>query len=179
MDKLGILGPENTFHDIARKKYIPQYPVLYYNDFDSIFTALASDNITKAFIAIENNSSGLVGNNLERIEKTGLAILATYDLPIKLHLGSLNARKIEELSKIYSHPMAIKETVHFFSAYPNITFEATRSTAAAIEKALKTKTRGVGVISSKQALAASPLLTIAESIEDEPNNATTFCLIEK
>lgn len=179
MDKLGILGPQNTFHDIARKKFIPQYTVLYYEDFDGIFKALAEGQITKALIAIKNSGSGLVGNNLERIEKEGLKISDTFELPINLHLGSMEQSTIAALRKIYSHPMAIKETVHFFSAYPNISFEPTRSTAAAIEKAMHAKAKGIGVISSKQALAASPLLTIAENIEDEPNNATTFCLIEK
>ena len=179
MSKLAVLGPKNTFHDIARRKYIPHYEPRFFDNFDEIFKALKSGSVTKALIAIRNSSSGFVSNNLERIKNGGYRILEEFELPVNLYLGSKFPNSLESIKKIYSHPMAIKETQKYFRKYSHIKFIATSSTAGAIEEVQNNNEKNVAVIASREALDSSKLLVISENIEDEPNNATTFSLIEK
>jgi len=179
MNKLGLLGPKNTFHDIARKKFIPHFEATFFETFDEVFQALQNGVISKALVATSNSSSGLVSNNEQRISKSGFKVLDKFELPISLFLASKYPNTLASIKKIYSHPMAIKETQRYFSKYSNIKFIATSSTSGAIDEAKNNNEESAAVIASKEAIENNKLLIISEHIEDDPNNSTTFQLIEK
>ena len=177
MTDLGLLGPENTFHDLARKRFLPHLNPFYFKTFDEIFQALKSGEINQALIALRNSHSGIVSNNEEIIQQKGLKILEEFELPVNLCLGSLYPNTIETVKRIFSHPMAIKETTAFFSNYSHIKFVASSSTAGAIEELRNSHDQRAGVISSKEALQEQQFLIISENIQDEAQNSTTFGLI--
>lgn len=179
MDDLGLLGPLYTFHDIARRKFLPHYEPKFYDTFDQLFEAIEKKEVNKALVAISNSGSGPVANNEERIEELSLRVIDTFELPIKLHIGSKYPNTLESLKKVYSHPMAIKQTQGFFKKYSRLTFIATNSTAGAIEEHLHHREVHAAVIAGEAALEHYRILSIAKDIADEPNNATTFCLVEK
>ncbi|MGW8122931.1 prephenate dehydratase [Roseivirga echinicomitans] len=178
MTELGLLGPENTYHDLARQKFLPGINHVLFNSFDDIFKALKEKRIKKALIAIKNSTSGLVGDNMERIKSSGHRILEQFELPIHLCLASFKASNIDEIEKIYSHPMAIKETKKFFTKYSHITFISSASTVSAIHEVKNNRERNSGVIASKAAIEANGLLLLEEDIEDQSTNSTTFALVE-
>ena len=178
MTDLGILGPENTYHDIARRRYLPNLSYTFFNSFDDIFKALKEGRIKKALVAIKNNTSGLVSDNLDRIKSYGFKVSDQFDLPIHLYLGSKSPNTVSGIKKIYSHPMAIKETQKFFAKYHHITFISSTSTAGAIDELKNNKDQQTAVISSKEAIEKNNLLIISENIEDHSDNTTTFSLIE-
>lgn len=177
MTNLGLLGPENTFHDLARKRFLPDHTPFYYKSFDEIFSALKDGSIQYALMALSNSGAGIVGNNLEIIKKNGFKLLNEFELQINLCLGSANNNTIMTIKRIFSHPMAIKETTHYFSKYTHIKFVSSTSTAGAIDEMRNSRDKHAGVISSKEALEDQQLLIIAENIQDQSHNSTTFGLI--
>lgn len=179
MTNLGLLGPENTYHDIARKKYLPNVKPMFYKTFDDLFIALKEGKINRALVAIKNSTSGFVNNNLELIKQSGYKVVQEFELPIHLCLGSIRPNSLSSIKKIYSHPMAIKETQKFFSKYSHITFISSTSTSGAIDELKNNRDPHGAVISSIEALEGNKLHLISENIEDAPNNSTTFSLIEK
>lgn len=179
MDSLGLLGPEFTYHDIARKRFIPHFKPTFFNSFDDIFSAIKEGRVNKALIALKNSTSGLVGDNIERINAAGYKVLEKFDMPIHLCLGSSYPNTLTSIKKIYSHPMAIEETQKYFRKYSHITFISSESTAGAISELQNITDRHTAVIASREALDNHSLLMISENIEDEPNNSTTFALVEK
>lgn len=179
MTNLGLLGPENTYHDIARKRYLPNVKPTFYKNFDEVFSALKEGKINRALVAIKNSTSGFVSDNLEKIKHGGFRVIEEFDLPIHLCLGSIQPNSLHSIKKIYSHPMAIKETQRFFRKYSHITFISSTSTAGAIDELKNNRDPHGAVISSMEALENNALHIISENIEDEPNNSTTFSLIEK
>lgn len=178
MTDLGLLGPENTYHDIARRRYIPHLSYTFFNSFDDIFAALKEGRVKKALVAIRNSTSGLVSNNLERIRNYGFNVSEQFELPVHLYLGATHPNTIKSIRKIYSHPMAIKETRSFFSRYHHITFISSTSTAGAIDELRNSHDQKAAVIASIEALEKNNLLVISKNIEDHPDNTTTFSLIE-
>lgn len=177
MTDLGLLGPENTFHDLARRRFLPHLNHRYFNSFDEIFQALKTGEIGQALIALKNSGSGKVGNNQELIRSKGLQIVEEFELPVNLCLGSLFPNTITSIKRVFSHPMAIKETTHYFSKYSHIKFVASSSTAGAIDELRNSHDRHAGVISSSEALSQQGMLIISENIQDEVDNSTTFGLI--
>ena len=178
MNSLGLLGPENTYHDIARKRYLPHFKPNFYKSFDELFRALKEGKINKALVALRNSTSGFVNDNLDTIKKSGFKVIEEFEMPIHLYLGSVQPNTLKSIRKIYSHPMAIKETQKYFRKYSHITFISSESTTGAIQELKNNRDPYAAVISSKEALDKNELLTISEHIEDEPNNSTTFGLIE-
>ncbi|PWL27438.1 prephenate dehydratase domain-containing protein [uncultured Roseivirga sp.] len=178
MTDLGLLGPEYTFHDLARRRFLSELKHTYYSSFDEVFNALKSGEIKQALIAVKNSSSGLVNDNLERISSEYHHI-ETYELPVHLCLGSSTQRTIDKIKKVFSHHMAIKETEKYFSKYHHITFIATSSTAGAVDELLNSKDKTAAVISSKEAIESNKLQLLAENIEDEKHNFTTFYLVTR
>lgn len=177
MTELGLLGPENTFHDLARKRFLPQLSFEYFNSFDAIFKALSEGEIKQALVALRNSHSGKVSNNSDRIKENSLSLLEEFELPVNLCLGSTSPNTIDSINKIYSHPMAIKETTKYFLKYSHIKFVSSSSTAGAIEELRNGRDKNAGVISSKEALTDQKLLIISENIQDDKSNSTTFGLI--
>jgi len=177
MTNLGLLGPENTFHDLARKRFLPHLTPHYFKTFEEIFQALKNGTIEQALIALKNSGSGKVGNNIELIQEKGLKLIEEFELPVNLCLGSLYPNTINSIKRVFSHPMAIKETTRYFSKYSHIKFVASSSTAGAVEELRNSRDKHAGVISSKEALQDQQLLIISEGIQDEAHNSTTFGLI--
>lgn len=177
MTNLGLLGPENTFHDLARKRFLPQLTPHYYKTFEEIFQSLKQGKVNQALIALKNSHSGKVAHNLEVIKTEGFTLLEEFELPVNLCLGSMKPNTINSIKKIFSHPMAIEETTEYFSKYSHIKFVSSTSTAGAIDELRNSYSQNAGVISSREALEDQKLLIIAENIQDEKDNTTTFGLI--
>ena len=84
--------------------------------------------------------------------KVALRVLEEFDMPIHLCLGSSHPNTLTSIKKIYSHPMAIKETQRYFRKYSHITFISSESTASAIAELKNMKDPHAAVISSQEAL---------------------------
>jgi prephenate dehydratase len=177
MKELGLLGPQYTYHDLARATFLGELSYAYFNSFESIFAALKKGEIKQALVAIKNNNSGIVGDNQKIIDKEKFKQLEQFDLPIHLCIGCKAKLSLRQINKIYSHPMAIKETQRYFSKYSHITFVASISTAGAIDELNNNKKDGVAVISSIEAIEGNGLHLITKNIEDLSNNTTSFALI--
>ena len=105
---------------------------------------------------------------MERIKSGGYRIVEEFDLPVNLHLGSKfpNSLKVLERST---------RTLWLLKKFRSIS----ESTVGVIEKVQNNNETNVAIIASREALNGANLLLISANIEDEPNNATTFSLIEK
>ena len=178
MTEIGLLGPENTFHDLARKKYFPESSPIFLKSFDQIFNALEEKTIDHAIIALENNLAGKVLDNEARIQRSLLTIVQTFDYQIDLYLASQQSNVLRDIKKIFSHPLAIKETQKFFSKYSHIKFIASNSSSGAIEEMKNSFDKHSAVICSKEAIENHQLTIIAESIQDEDQNFTKFAFIK-
>ena len=177
MTDLGLLGPEYTFHDLARRRFLSELKHTYYSSFDEVFNALKSGEIKQALIALRNSHSGDVNTNGKLIQNKGLKLLKEFDLEVNLCLGGFFKNNISSIQKIHSHPMAIKETRDYFSKYSHIKFISSKSTAGAIEELRNGRDKRAAVISSKEALIANSLSIVAENIQDSNQNVTTFGLV--
>ncbi len=176
MNKVGVLGPQFTFHDLAAKAFLPAHEPIYFQDFNAIFSALEEGLIESALIAVYNSLAGSVGHNKERIAKH-YRLMSTHDFPIHLCLGAIKRIELNEIKQVYSHAMAIKETQKFFQQHPYIIPKIDKSTSESITKVKEDKTASTGVIASAEAIEAAELVCLKAHIEDHSRNYTTFAHI--
>lgn len=176
MNKVGVLGPQFTFHDLAAKAFLSDYEPIYFQDFNAIFSALEEGVIESALVGVYNSLAGSVGHNEERIAKH-YRLLNTHDFPIHLCLGAIKRVELNEIKQVYSHAMAIKEAQKFFQQHPYISPKIDKSTSESITKAKEDITASTGVIASAEAIEAAGLVCLKAHIEDHALNSTTFAHI--
>lgn len=185
--KLLFLGPNGSYSDFAKNKFIDAYDIncvsTNLKSISAIIKALKDENSDDlvAVIPIENSIEGIVRetlDNLSALKKEGIKILAETTLDIKHAL--IGYGKMKDVKVIRSHPQALAQCKHFINAnFPDtLCEEATLSTSAAI-KSLSDKEKNIAAIGSVECAQMYNAPVIKYDINDEENNQTRFILLGK
>src|SRR5262249_12302849 len=114
-----------------------------------------------------------------------------YDLLLKHHLrivGETNLRiihnliaapgaKLEDIGRVYSHPVALGQCLNFFAAHPEMQTVAAYDTAGSVKMIMESREKGAGAVASVAAAEAYGASVIVEGIEDDQQNYTRFLLL--
>jgi prephenate dehydratase len=84
---------------------------------------------------------------------------------------------IEQITEVYSHPMAILQCQKFFEDYPHVKLIESFDTALSAKDIAEKKQMGVGAISSSQAANKYGLDIMFDSIESNKMNYTRFLIL--
>jgi prephenate dehydratase len=117
--------------------------------------------------------------NYKLLDQANLMAVGEVYLRVKQNLMVLPGVKIEDLTEVHSHPVAIEQCLDFFRQYPHIQLIRTEDTALSArnirEKGLKT----VGAIASTLAADLYEMEILAESIETNKKNYTRFLVLQR
>ena len=185
--KLLFLGPNGSYSDFAKNKFIDAYNLncvsTNLKSISSVIKALKDENSEDivAVIPIENSIEGIVRetlDNLSSLKKEGIKIIAETTMNVEHAL--IGHGKLKDIKVIRSHPQALAQCKHFIHAnFPDTLIEeATLSTSAAI-KSLNKADKTVAAIGSPECAKMYNVPIINETINDEVNNQTRFILLGK
>ncbi|MEO0339994.1 MAG: prephenate dehydratase domain-containing protein, partial [Bacteroidota bacterium] len=130
-------------------------------------------------MAIENTLAGSLMHNYELLRNSSLQITGEVYLRIKQNLMALPGQKIEDLSEVHSHPIAIEQCRPFFRQYPNIRLVAIEDTALAARNIQEKQAKGIGAIASTLAADVYDMEILAASIETNKKNHTRFLVLNQ
>lgn len=185
--KLLFLGPNGSYSDFAKNRFISAYNLncvsTNLKSITAIIKALKDENSQDivAVIPIENSIEGIVRetlDNLSSLKKEGIKIIAETTLDVEHALVGYGQMK--DIKVIRSHPQALAQC----KQYTNTNFadslieEATLSTSAAI-KSLSEKDKTIAAIGSVECAKMYNVPVIKTNINDEQNNKTRFILLGK
>ncbi len=173
---VAYLGPEGTFAQEAAIKvfgrscgYIPA------PGFEAVFREVEKGLADFGVLPIENSVEGSVSPSLNFIKDSPLNIYGEKTLQIHHNLVS-KLTKVSAIKKLYSHPQPLGQCRKFLERnLPSIPVIETFSTAAAAEKAAKTKNSAA--LSSLTAAKNYGLNVLKRRVEDYPNNFTRFIIL--
>ena len=185
--KLLFLGPNGSYSDFAKNKFIDAYNLncvsTNLKSISSVIKALKDENSEDivAVIPIENSIEGIVRetlDNLSSLKKEGIKIIAETTMNVEHAL--IGHGKLKDIKVIRSHPQALAQCKQFIHAnFPDTLIEeATLSTSAAI-KSLNKADKTVAAIGSPECAKMYNVPIINETINDEVNNQTRFILLGK
>ncbi len=178
--RVGYLGPEGTFTSEA---------VGALGELSSELTALASigdvfDSVGRGemdagVVPIENAIEGTVSGTIDSLLfDHDLYITGEAVLPIRLHLLARGDVDLSDLTSIHSYPHALAQCRHFLSTLPDVAVEPAPSTAAAA-RLVADSDQPIAAIASSAAARTYGLTIVREDVEDHPDNATRFVLVER
>jgi len=179
LKKVAIQGGYGAFHEIAAQHYFQNdnIEIVPANTFKDLFKSLKMNHADLGIMAIENSLAGSILPNYGLLQESNMKIIGEIYLRINQNLVALPGQKIEDITEVYSHPIAILQCQMFFNNYPNIKLIDSIDTALSAKEINDKKLKGVGAISSKLAADMYNLEILAKGIETNKMNYTRFLIL--
>jgi len=180
--KVGIQGYSGAFHEIAARHCFPERPlsIIPAATFDELVANVeGEEEADLGLMAIENTLAGSLLYNYRLLNESSLCITAEVYLRIKHNLMALPGQRIEDLTEVWSHPMAIAQCREYFRDYPHLRLLETEDTAGSARRIRESGIKTVGAIASNLAADLYGLEILAGGIETNKLNYTRFLVLEK
>ena len=179
MNKIGIQGIKGSNHHIVALNYYNDEVLL--NEclsFDELVDSLLTQKSEQAIMAIENTIAGSIIPNYALIDKYDLYISGEYYLNIHHHLMALPNQVLEDITEVYSHPMALLQCKEFFKKHKHIKLVEDVDTAEVAKRISEQKLKGIAAIAPKNAAEIYDLSIVEDEIQTIKNNATRFVILQ-
>ena len=178
---IAIQGGYGAFHEIAAKAYFEprEISIEPNNTFKDLLTSLKQRKVDFGIMAIENSLAGSIIPNYALIKDSKMQIVGEIYLRIRQNLVALRGQKMEDITRVYSHPMAILQCQLFFDNYPKITLIESIDTALSAKMIREEGLVGTGAIASDLAAEKYDLEIIVAGIETNKMNYTRFLILRE
>ena len=180
IQKVAIQGIKGSFHhQVALGYYHQDIEVDECMSFEELVDSLLSGQSNQAVMAIENSIAGSIIPNYALIDKNNLHIIGEYYMDIHQNFMALKGQKIEDISEVHSHPMALLQCMEFLKNYSHIKLVEDKDTAETARRIHQQQLKGIAAIASKTASSMYDLEIIAPEIQTINNNMTRFVILNK
>lgn len=177
--KVAIQGIGGCNHYIAAMEFFKEDCVetVDCDTFKGLANLVASDSSVLAMMAIENTIAGSILQNYRLIRENDLVIVGEYKLRISHSLVALPGVKIEEITEVNSHPMALMQCADFLERHPNIKLVEKDDTAGSAKWIKENNLRDHAAICPSGAAELYGMNILAEGIETNKRNFTRFLVL--
>jgi prephenate dehydratase len=173
-------GERGAFSEEAARLLLgPAVEVVPCPRFQQVFERLASGEVDRAIVPIENTLHGSVHENYDHLLNFKLPIRGEVNLRIVHNLIAAPETTYAKVRKVYSHPVAINQCLQFFADRPQIERETFYDTAGSVKMIMESRPPGAAAIASATAAAYYHARILKRSIEDDRRNFTRFFVLSR
>ncbi|MGB7999404.1 MAG: prephenate dehydratase, partial [Anaerobacillus sp.] len=180
--KIGFLGPEGTFTEIAAKTLFQEEERMPFPTIRACLEAVENETVEYGIVPLENTIEGSVNMTLDLLsQQVSLPIVAELVLPIRQHLlVHPDQDDWKGVKRVLSHPHAIAQC-HIFlqNELPDAELSNAASTSAAAEYVQNTGIREEAAIGNELAAEKYGLIIAQSDIHDTEDNDTRFLVLHK
>ena len=179
MNKIAIQGIKGSNHHIVANNYFGNTIILdECMSFDVLVESLLTNKSEQAIMAIENTIAGSIIPNYALIDKYDLHISGEYYLNIHHQLMAMPNQRIEDITEVCSHPMALLQCKEFFKKHRHIKLIEDVDTSAVAKRISENKLKGVAAIAPKLAADIFGLSIVEDEIQTIKDNSTRFVILQ-
>lgn len=177
--RVTIQGVEGCFHDASAREYFDGSEIITvpFNTFPEMFEALDFDASLLGIVAIENTIAGSILQNHELLRQRNLKIIGEYKKRISHVLAALPGQRIEELTEVNSHPMALMQCEQFLRRHKNLKMIESFDTAGSAKEISEKQLKGHAAVCGEYAAKLYNLEILEEGIETNKRNFTRFLIV--
>jgi chorismate mutase/prephenate dehydratase len=182
--RVAFLGPEGTHsHEACLSFYRDGFEGYPCRTAREVFWSLAPDSLSKvdeAVVPVENSTEGPVTQTLDQLARCDWVLVrAQFSLPVRQALlGSGEAPPLGRIKIVYSHPQALAQCEAWLDA--NLDGAERIAMSSTADAAMRIREhKDAAAIAGEYAAKLYGLTVLAETIQDEPSNATRFLVIRK
>jgi len=171
-------GKEGAYSQIACDKLFKDPKIMYYANFENVFTAIEKGMCRYGILPIENSTAGSVNKVYDLMIKHNFHIVRSTRIKIDHSLLAKPGTKLSDIKEIISQEQAIAQCAGFLK---NLDVKVTycENTAVAAELVANSDRNDIAALSSRFCAELYGLESLAESVQDAGNNHTRFICIAK
>lgn len=179
MKRVAIQGIAGSYHDVASRSYFEgeDIEIVPCSSFKEVFACMHKDPTLIALVAIENTIAGSLLPNYELLRESQLTIVGEYKLHISHSLAALKGTKIEDITEIGSHPIALMQCADFLNQFPNVRIVEKNDTAFSAREIAEKGLPGHAAICGAMAAKTYGLEVLESGIETNKRNFTRFLVL--
>jgi len=177
--KIAIQGIKGSFHhQVAQEYFGHEHEMEECMSFDDVVKSLIDSKAQKGVMALENSIAGSIIPNYALIDRNNLHIIGEHYLDIHMNLMALRGQKIEDITEVHSHPIALLQCAVFFSQYPHIKLVESGDTAETARRIQQEQLKGIGAVAAPIAAKLYNLEILAAGIHTIQSNKTRFVIVK-
>ncbi|MFN2602285.1 MAG: prephenate dehydratase domain-containing protein [Gemmatimonadaceae bacterium] len=172
-------GEVGAFSEDAIEKFFGPSTVtsVPHGSFDDVVTAVVNGRTDYGIIPVENVIAGVIVDAERAIEASDLRTIGEVAIPIEQCLLAVPRTRLEDVSKVLSHPAALAQCRKFFSLHSEMEAVAVGDTAGAAREVAHAGDRAVSAIAARRAATIYGLDVLAVGIQDDVENKTRFVVL--
>jgi len=179
MSRILYQGIQGAYQYLAAKKFFSSKDEFFgAASFAQVFSEITAGNYDYGLVAIENNLAGSVVQNYELLNKYEVSIIGEIYLKID-HCLLTKSKEIQNLRKVFAHPMALAQCEVFLNKYPQIEKVEFSDNASAAKYVSESGNSSSCAIASVECSDLYNLGVLARKIQDQQNNWTRFIIFRK
>ena len=172
-------GVEGAYSQIACEKIFKNPFILYFKNFEGVFTAIEQGLCQYGILPIENSTAGSVKKVYDLMIKHNFSIVRTFRLKVDHNLLANPGTTLDSIKEIYSHEQALNQCAGFLEKLSGVKVIPVENTAVAAEMVASSGRTDIAALSSRSCAELYGLKTLAASVQDQGNNYTRFICISK
>jgi len=177
--KIAIQGEYGSFSHEAAMKLVPDGEIVPCSLSAEAFTAAESGAAEAAVIPIENSLAGSVAEHFDLLLTRDVRVVRETLVHIQHNLIGLPGVALEEIERVFSHPVALAQCRKFLAAHPRMEAVAFYDTAGSVKQLVKLHDRHMAGIASEAAAKFYGAQILEAGIQDNPENYTRFFLVRR
>jgi prephenate dehydratase len=177
--RIAIQGEPGSFSHEAALRALPEATIYPCTVSAEVFAAVKEGRVDGAVIPIENSLAGSVLEHYDLLLAEDVAIESESLLRIRHNLIAIPGTKLEEIERVYSHPVALAQCRRFLAEHPRMEAAPFYDTAGSVKHLMEQRDGKAAGIASAQAARHYGGEILAAGIEDNPENFTRFFVIRK
>lgn len=147
--------------------------------FEDVFAALRDREAAAAVIPIENTLHGSVHENYDHLLNFDHHITGETNVRIIHNLIAAPGVKFKDLRRVFSHPVALNQCLHFLAANPQLERTPFYDTAGSVKMVMEEELKDAAAIASAVSAGIYGARILKKSIEDDRENHTRFFLLRR
>jgi len=177
--RIAIQGEPGAFSHEATLALVPNAVIEPCSVSADVFKALSEGSVDAAMIPIENSLAGSVLEHFDLLLSHEVRVVRESLLRIRHNLIAISGTSMENLDRVYSHPVALAQCRRFLGAHAKMRALAFYDTAGSVKHIVETNDGHAGAIASEAAAHFYGAEILQADIEDNPENYTRFFLVRR
>ena len=172
-------GVEGAYSQMACERLFTTPNIMYFKNFDAVFTAIEKGFCQYGVLPIENSTAGSVNQVYDLMMSHNFSIVRSVRVKIDHCLVAPEGVKMDDVKEIVSHEQAIGQCTEFIKSLGNVKVTVRENTAEAAKYVAESGRKDVAALSSVSCAKLYGLNCLKESVQDKGSNFTRFICISK
>ena len=172
-------GIEGAFSQVACERLFSLPSIMYFSNFNAVFTAIEKGLCRYGVLPIENSTAGSVNQVYDLMMKHRFRIVRSVRVKVDHCLAARKGVKLNDLKEVISHEQALAQCAEFLKGLGNVRTTAYENTAAATKAVAESGRDDVAAICSKRCADLYGLECLQSDMQDQGANFTRFICISK